>query len=61
MRPAAGVHRPPPRGLDAELAQPTSYTVVLMDAERVFAAAQAVETPVAVVDVAAMESNLAAM
>jgi D-serine deaminase-like pyridoxal phosphate-dependent protein len=32
-----------------------------MDAERVFAAAQAVETPVAVVDVAAMESNLAAM
>jgi hypothetical protein len=34
---------------------------VLMDAERVFAAAQAVETPVAVVDVAAMESNLAAM
>jgi D-serine deaminase-like pyridoxal phosphate-dependent protein len=32
-----------------------------MDAERVIAAAQAVETPVAVVDVAAMESNLTAM
>jgi hypothetical protein len=32
-----------------------------MDAERVLAAAQAVETPVAVVDVAAMEANLAAM
>lgn len=32
-----------------------------MDAERAVAAAQPVETPVAVVDVAAMESNLAAM
>jgi D-serine deaminase-like pyridoxal phosphate-dependent protein len=32
-----------------------------MDAERVIAAAQAVETPVATVDVTAMESNLAAM
>ncbi|MGD1053509.1 MAG: alanine racemase [Candidatus Dormibacteria bacterium] len=32
-----------------------------MDAERVLAAAEAVETPVAVVDVAAMEANLVAM
>ena len=50
-----------PGGIGTELAPPTSYTVVLMDAERVIAAAQAVETPVAVVDVAAMEANLAAM